>query len=364
MKIKEIISALDTLAPFSLQEEYDNAGLTTGHPEAEVHACLVCLDVTEDVIEEALKYQCDMIISHHPVIFKGIKRLTGRTMTERIVEKAIRGNIALCSIHTNLDNIEQGVNRKFCEKLGLHNTKILRKTGGVLRKLVTFCPVEYAERVREAIFKAGAGHIGEYEQCSFNAEGLGSFRAGDKADPFVGKKGELHFEKETRIETIYPVYREAQVVSALLEAHPYEEVAYDLYPLANDFSLAGAGMTGELVEEQNETDFLARVKSVLNIPVIRHSALTGKTVKRVAVCGGAGSFLIQDAIRSEAEMFITADIKYHQFFDAEGRIVIVDAGHFETEQFTCEILADYLKKKFTNFAVRISETLVNPVNYF
>jgi dinuclear metal center YbgI/SA1388 family protein len=364
MKIKEIIVALENFAPLSLQEDYDNAGLAIGNPGSEVTGCLVCLDVSEEILEEAIHKKCGLIISHHPVIFKGIKKLTGQTMTERIIEKAIRENMAIYSIHTNLDNISQGVNRILGEKLGLINLSVLRKTGGILRKFVTFCPEDHAEKVREAIFAAGAGHIGAYDQCSFNAEGLGSFRAGPNADPFVGKIGEIHYEKEVRIETIFPAYLQANIIKALLEAHPYEEVAYDIYVLENEFDQTGAGMIGDLPQKVTEIEFLQLIKEKLNLPVVRHSPLLGKQVGKVAICGGSGSFLIPDAIRKQADFFVSSDIKYHQFFDGDGKIVIADAGHYETEQFTCNLLADYLKKNFANFAVQISETPVNPVNYF
>ncbi len=364
MKIKEILFELEKLAPLSLQEDYDNAGLTVGNPENETEGCIICLDVGESTIDEAVSKNYGLIISHHPVIFKGLKRLTGQTMTERIVAKAIREDIAICSMHTNLDNIIEGVNRELCRQLGLVNTSILRKTGGLLRKLVTFCPSGDAEKVREALFKGGAGHIGEYDRCSFNTEGTGSFRAGENANPFVGEPGEFHFESETRIETIFPAYRQKSILGALFESHPYEEVAYDIYPLENEFNRAGAGMIGELEVKIPEEKFLQKIKDVLDIPFIRHSSLLGKMVGTVAVCGGSGSFLIQDAIQQHADFFISADIRYHQFFDADGKIVIVDAGHYETEQFTCNLLADYLKKKFANFAVQISETPVNPVKYF
>jgi len=364
MKIKDIISVMESMAPLPLQEDYDNAGLATGCPDEEASGCLVCLDINERVIDEAIEKGCNLVISHHPVIFKGIKRLTGQSMTERIITMAIRKNIAIYSIHTNLDNIAGGVNRMLCEKLGLTNLSILRKTAGILNKLVTFCPPDHAGNVRQALFDAGAGHIGEYDQCSFNAEGLGSFRAGDKADPFVGKIGEIHFEKEVRIETIFPAYLKNSVINAILQSHPYEEVAYDVYRLENEFDRVGAGMTGELFPELSEEAFLQKVKDPLGVQVIRHSALLGKKIGRVAVCGGSGSFLIPDAIKHKAEAFISADIKYHQFFDADGKIVIIDGGHFETEQFTCALIADHLKKKFSTFAVQISETPVNPVNYF
>jgi dinuclear metal center YbgI/SA1388 family protein len=364
MKINDIIKALEELAPFSLQEDYDNAGLILGDPGADITGCLVCLDVTEAVILEAAHTKCNLVLSHHPVIFRGLKKLTGQTMTERIIELAIRENIALCSMHTNLDNVAGGVNRMLAQKLGLVNLSILKTTPGLLRKLVTFCPLDHAQNVREAIFSAGAGHIGEYDQCSYNSEGQGSFRAGNNAHPFVGKKGELHFEPEVRIETIFPVYLQRNIIAAMIDAHPYEEVAYDIYPLDNEFNRAGAGMIGDLPGKVSEKDFLQTVKETLKTPFIRHSPLTGRMVSKVAVCGGSGSFMIPDAIRQKAEIFVTGDVKYHQFFEAEGKLVIVDAGHYETEQFTCNLLADYLKEKFAKFAVRISETPVNPVNYF
>jgi dinuclear metal center YbgI/SA1388 family protein len=364
MKIKEILSALEDLAPVSLQEDYDNAGLIIGSPDDEITGCLICLDINEAVIDEAVRNNCRLIISHHPVIFKGLKKLTGQTLTERIVAKAIRENLAICSMHTNLDNVYEGVNRILCERLGLVNLSILRKTNGLLRKLVTFCPAGYADKVREAIFNAGAGQIGEYDKCSFNADGKGSFRAGDKANPFVGEIGETHYEKEVRIETIFPSYRQKSIIQALLESHPYEEVAYDIYSLENEFDRAGAGMKGELPQKMTEVEFLMKLKVVLKVPFIRHSPLLGRMVGTVAVCGGSGSFLIQDAIQQHADFYVSADIKYHQFFDADGKIVIADTGHYESEQFTCNLLADYLKKKFATFAVQISETPVHPVNYF
>lgn len=364
MKIKEIIHSLEELAPFYLQEDYDNAGLIIGHPDWETDGCLICVDINEAVLDEAVRMHFRLVVSHHPVIFKGLARLTGQTMTERIVARAIREEVAVISMHTNLDNSIEGVNRILAEKLGLTDLAILRKTRGLLKKLVTFCPYEFAGKVREAIFNAGAGHIGEYDRCSFNADGTGTFRAGDKASPFVGKIGEFHTEKETRIETIFPAYRQRSIIRALLDSHPYEEVAYDIYPLENESDRTGAGMIGNLKQKMTELQFLMLLKDVLNIPCIRHSPLLGKKVGKVAVCGGSGSFLLGDAIQQKADFFVSSDFKYHQFFDADGRIVIADTGHFESEQFTCDLLADYLKKKFPTFAILISETPVSPVNYF
>jgi dinuclear metal center YbgI/SA1388 family protein len=364
MKINEIVQSLEELAPLSLQEDYDNAGLIIGYPDWETESCLICVDVNEAIIEEAARLNCRLVISHHPVIFRGLARLTGQTMTERVVTKAIREEIAIISMHTNLDNVMEGVNRILAEKLGLTDLSILRKTGGLLKKLVTFCPTDYAGKVREAILEAGAGHIGDYDQCSFNAEGTGTYRAGDTASPFVGEIGKIHFEMETRIETIFPAYKQKSIIRALLKSHPYEEVAYDIYPIENEFGQVGAGMIGNLEQAMTELQFLMLLKDVLKVPCIRHSPLLGKKVGKVAVCGGSGSFLLEDAIQQKADFFVSADFKYHQFFNAEGKIIIADTGHYESEQFTCDLLANYLKKKFPTFAVLISETPVNPVNYF
>jgi dinuclear metal center YbgI/SA1388 family protein len=364
MILSVLTQALEELAPASLQEDYDNSGLIIGDAGREVGGCLITLDVTEAVLEEAVEKGTGLIISHHPLIFRGIRRLTGETAAERIIAGAIRRDIAIYAIHTNLDNISGGVSRALADKIGIVDPAVLKMQKGGLRKLVTFCPHSQAGQVREAIFAAGAGHIGQYDQCSFNAEGQGTFRAGEGANPFAGSVGTLHFEPEVRIETIFPSYLERKIIAALVSAHPYEEVAYDIYPLDNENPAAGSGLVGDLEPAMVETQFLQRVKSALGTPVLRHSPLSGRMIRKVAVCGGSGSFLISDAIRRGADAFVTADLKYHQFQEADGRILLIDAGHFETEQFTCGLLEDYLKKKFANFAVLISEVPVNPVNYF
>jgi dinuclear metal center YbgI/SA1388 family protein len=363
MKVKELIKALDSLAPLSLQENYDNAGLALGNPEREVGACLVCLDVTPEVIGEAKAHGIPMVISHHPVIFKDLKRISENDPTGFLIIEAIRNDIVLCSMHTNLDNVTNGVNHALALKIGMVNLEILRPMAGHLRKLVTFCPAAYAEKVRDAIFTAGAGVIGNYDCCSFSTAGQGSFRASDRAIPFVGEINQLHFEEEVRIETIVPDYLEKEVIKAMIAAHPYEEVAYDLYPLLNNHPGTGAGMKGELTDAMEEREFIAHLKRVLGIPQVRHSGLTGKKISRVAICGGAGGFLLNDAISSKADAFVTADLRYHQFFDARSRILMIDAGHFETEQFTTALIAHYLNEIFPNFAVHISKVTTNPVNY-
>ncbi len=364
IQLKEITRILEHLAPLSLQESYDNAGLQVGDREMEVSGVLITIDVTEQVLDEAASLGFNLVISHHPVIFGGLKSITGSSAAERVVRKAIKKDIAIYSGHTNFDAAPGGVNSAMANRLGLVNQKVLDPIGDLLKKLVVFVPGEHLEKVRSAMFEAGAGHIGAYDSCSFNLEGKGTFRGSDKTNPFVGRKGELHQEPETRVETILPGYIMGRVVKEMIAAHPYEEVAYDIYPLENVFEGAGSGMTGELEEPMDEEIFMNFVKDRFGVSVIRHSALLGKPVKKVAVCGGSGSFLLRKARSSGADVFVTGDIKYHQFFDADGKIVVMDIGHFESEQFTRELFYDLLMKNFPKFAVRISETDTNPIKYF
>ncbi len=363
MIIREITSYLDSVAPPAYQESYDNAGLIIGDPETTITSALITLDVTEAVIDEAIEIGCELIISHHPILFKGIKRLNGNSFVERCVIKAIKNDIAIYAAHTNLDSVMGGVNSKICEKIGLTNTRILAPAKDHLLKLVTFIPEDHLDKVREAVFAAGAGEIGKYDKCSFNAEGSGTFRAGDETNPYVGEIGEFHFEKEIRFETILFKHSKNKVINALLKSHPYEEVAYDLYPLENSLPEVGAGMIGELPGAENEVDFLSGLLDIFGCKTIRHTYLLGKPVRKVAVCGGSGSFLLPAAIAAGADIFVTADMKYHDFFDAEEKIIIADIGHYESEQFTKELFYEILIKKFPNFALRLSEVKSNPVLY-
>ncbi|WP_069660102.1 Nif3-like dinuclear metal center hexameric protein [Arcticibacter eurypsychrophilus] len=363
MKIIELTTFLETLAPLSLQEDYDNSGLIVGEPDATITAAMISLDCTEAVIDEAIAKGCNFVISHHPIVFKGLKKFNKKNYVERAVMKAIKFDIALYAIHTNLDHVLEGVNAKICAKLGIKQYRILSPRKNTLKKLVTFCPIQQADQVRAAILQAGAGSIGNYSDCSFSTPGTGTFKASENANPFVGERGELHREDELRIEIIYPEFLERNILIALLQAHPYEEVAYDLYPLSNSYQQAGAGMIGTLDKPINEMEFLRFVKGTLNAKVIRHTALRGKNVQRVAVCGGTGSFLLPAAIAAGADVFVTADFKYHEFFDAEGKIVISDVGHFETEQFTQELLFENIQKKFPNFAIHLTSIDTNPIKY-
>lgn len=364
IQLQQIIAHLEQIAPSSYQEAYDNSGLLVGDPQQTVNQALVSLDCTEEIVDEAIRTGADLIISHHPIVFAGLKRFTGRTYVERVVMKAIRHGIALYAIHTNLDNVQEGVNAVIASRLGLKNTAILDPKQGQLRKLVVFVPGAHAERVRDALFAGGGGHIGGYEECSYNSEGYGTFRGGEDAKPFVGEKGVRHQEAEVRIETVFPAYRQRQVVLSLMEAHPYEEPAFDIYNLENAHGHVGSGMTGFLDSPMDERDFLEHIKQSLQATVIRHTALRGRPVHKVAVCGGAGGFLLGKAIAAGADFFITADYKYHEFFDAEGKIVIADPGHFESEQFTSQLLLEIIRKKFPNFAIRLAETNTNPINYY
>ena len=361
--VKDFTDYLESIAPLALQESYDNAGLMVGSHQQAVSGVLIALDITEDVIEEAIQHNCNLIIAHHPIIFSGLKRLNGNNYVERCVIKAIKNDIALYAAHTNLDNVANGVNAKICEKLGLQNTKILSPKKDILKKLVTFCPVANLDTVRNALFAAGAGQISEYSECSFTTEGTGTFRASDKANPYIGKANERHNEKEIKIELLFPSYSEKKILQALFQSHPYEEVAYDILPLSNKHSTIGSGMIGNLPKEMDEMDFLKLAKATFAADGVRYTGLLGKKVKKVAVCGGAGSFLLQDAIATGADIFVTADYKYHQFFDAEKRIVIADIGHYESEQFTKELFYELIQKKFPNFALRLTKNNTNPINY-
>jgi dinuclear metal center YbgI/SA1388 family protein len=361
--VKEIISCLETFAPAQYQESYDNSGLQIGNISNEISSVLLSLDVTEEVLDEAIELGANLIIAHHPLIFSGIKRITGRNYIERVIQKAIKSDIAIYACHTNIDNVSQGVSFRMAQKLGLIGVKALRPADISLVKLVTFVPEAQAVQVRNAIFKARAGHIGNYDCCSFNLQGTGTFRPLEGTNPFSGQVGQLQLEPETRIETILPDFLTNQVVSAMIKAHPYEEVAYDIYPLKNAHPVHGSGAVGELSAAVDSATFLKTLKEVFNVPTIRHTRLVKKQIKKVALCGGSGSFLLKDARRANADIFITGDFKYHQFFEAENDIIIADIGHFESEQFTLEIFYELLMKNFSKFAVRFTKVNTNPINY-
>jgi len=363
MRLKQLTQYLDSELPLSFQEDYDNSGLQVGDPEQAITSALLTLDVTEAVLDEAIGNKAELIISHHPLIFTGIKSLSGKSYTERIIMKAVRKDIAIYSAHTNLDAINYGVSRKMAEKLNLQNVNVLVPLKDKLLKLVTYIPESHVDTVRSAIFTAGAGVIGNYDNCGFVSQGTGSFRGGEGTNPFAGEKGKLHFEKEMRFETVMLSHLKNKVVKALIDTHPYEEVAYDIYLLENSNVDFGMGCTGELQEPLTENDFLKLVSGIFCQEGLRYSKPTGRKLKKIALCGGSGASLLHAAILSGAGAFITADLKYHNYFDADNRILLVDAGHFETEKFSTEILYKLIIKKFPKFAVRFSKTNTNPINY-
>jgi dinuclear metal center YbgI/SA1388 family protein len=364
MKIKDVIAALESLAPPVLQEGYDNAGLITGDENAQCKGILVSLDATEVVIKEAINKGCNMVVSHHPIVFSGLKRITGKNYVQKAIISAIKNDIALYAIHTNLDNMLNGVNGRIASLLGLKNISVLAPKENQLKKLYTFVPRANADQVRQAIFDAGAGHIGNYEECSFNAEGVGTFKGEMNTDPFVGKPGELHKENEIKVEVIFPAWLESRIIKSLLSAHPYEEVAYDIICLDNRFSSIGSGIIGELDAPMDEKNILKLLKDKFGLTIIKHTQLLNKPIKKIAACGGAGSFLISSALAAGAEIYITSDIKYHEFFDANDKMIVADIGHYESEQFTINLLQEFLEQKFPTFAVLKTEVNTNPVRYF
>ncbi len=364
MKIADIIAQLERIAPPSLQESYDNAGLLTGDASWPCTGIVCSLDATAEVVQEAIDKGCNLVVAHHPVIFGGLKKINGKNYVEKTIISAIKHDIAIYAIHTNLDNVITGVNAFMADRLGLINRKVLAPKYATLRKLFTFVPVAQAEQVRTAIFSAGAGHIGHYSECSFATEGTGSFKGDDTTNPFVGTPGTRHYENELKIEAVFPAYLQQGIVQAMIAAHPYEEVAYDVVELANPQPGIGSGLVAELPEPLEETVFLTLLKQQFGLVCIRHTPLRGRPVKKIALCGGAGSFLISKALGAGADFFVTGDMKYHEFFDANGRLVIADIGHYESEQFTIDLLVAVLREKFTTFAVLKTEVNTNPVRYF
>ncbi len=363
MQIKTILSEIEKLAPLAYAEDFDNVGLLVGQADTEVTGVLITHDTLEDTIDEAIAKNCNLIISFHPIVFKGLKSFTGKSYVERVVIKAIRHSIAIYATHTALDNSFNGVNAAICEQLHLQNKRVLIPQKGTVKKLVTYVPIADAERIRQALFEAGAGNIGNYDHCSFNLDGKGSFRGNENSNPVLGERGILHFESETQLNLTYAKHCEKAILKALFDSHPYEEVAYEVTTLDNYNQHIGIGMYGELEHPMSETDFFAFLKQQFNLKVIRHSALRDKPICRVAVLGGSGAFGISAAKQQQADVYITGDLKYHDFYQAENQIILADIGHYESEQFTKELLYKYLTKIFRNFAIELSAKSTNPIQY-
>lgn len=371
MIIKEVAELLNHWAPLKYAEDFDNIGLLVGDENAEVKNILVALDTLEEVVDEAIKKNCNLIVGFHPIVFSGLKKITGVNYVERSLIKAIKNDIAIFAIHTALDNSHLGVNRMICDKLGLSNKQILISKSKQIKKLVTYVPKNEAEKVREALFETGAGNIGNYDHCSFNNEGVGTFRGNEASNPVVGEKGKTHAEPETQLNLTFPAHLESKVLKTLFQSHPYEEVAYEIYTLDNFNQNLGMGMIGEFSDSLSEQDFLKLLQKQFQTGFIRHSRFIKKEIKKVAVLGGSGAFAIPHAIGANADAFVTADLKYHDFFKAEKKILLADIGHYESEQYTKNLMYDFLTKKLCNFApaplkgeIVLSEINTNPVQYF
>lgn len=363
MIVKDITSYLEEITPLNYAESFDNVGLILGDFQTKITGVLVTLDSLENIVDEAIEKKCNLIVSFHPIIFSGLKKITGNSYVERVVIKAIQNNIAIYSMHTALDNSFEGVSAKICEVLGLQNKKILIPQENTLKKLTTYIPTNSMEKVRTQLFHAGAGEIGNYSNCSFTTTGNSTFKGNSNANPTIGKRNILHTEQELLLSVTYEKHKEHAILSALFESHPYEEVAYEITSLHNINQNKGLGMVGELAQEVSEIDFLNFLKSTMNAHGIRHSKLLNKPIKKVAVLGGSGSFAIKNALKAKADIYITADIKYHEFYQAENQLIIADIGHYESEQYTKNLLVDQLTKKFPNFAIILSDKNTNPIHY-
>jgi dinuclear metal center YbgI/SA1388 family protein len=363
MKIKEILTILEEMAPLAYAEDFDNVGLLVGNQEAEATGIVVCHDALESVIDEAIAKKYNLVVCFHPILFSGLKKITGKNYVERAILKAIKNDIAIYAVHTALDNHKNGVNKIFCDALGLKNTKVLIPKQNFIQKLVTFTIPENVEKVRNALFDAGAGKIGNYEDCSFNTQGIGTYMGNENSNPEIGERFEFVEAPEIKIEVTFEKHLQTKILKALFSNHVYEEVAYEIYDLQNLHQNIGLGMVGELETPMTELAFLSFVKDKMQCGGIRHSALVGKTVCKVAVLGGSGSFAIKNAIQAGVDVFLTSDLKYHNFYESENQIVLADIGHFESERYTKNYIVDYLKEKISNFAIVLTEENTNPVKY-
>lgn len=363
MTIKDITIAIEEIAPLNYAEKFDNVGLLIGNYSTKVTKVLVTLDTLENIVDEAIETNCNLIVSFHPIIFSGLKKINGNNYVERVVLKAIKHDIAIYAMHTALDNSFVGVNAKICNMLGLTNQKILIPQKGTIKKLTTYVPVKSAEKLRVSLFNSGAGNIGNYDSCSFNIKGIGTFKGNKNSNPTVGKKGEYREENETMISVLFEKHQEKNILQTLFKEHPYEEIAYEIVNLENNHQQIGIGMIGEVENEMEEKQFLNFLKKTMNTNCIRHTKLLNKPIKKVAVLGGSGSFAIKNAIQAKADIYITSDIKYHEFYKAENKLIIADIGHYESEQFTKNLLVEFLTKKFPNFAIILSQKNTNPIYY-
>jgi dinuclear metal center YbgI/SA1388 family protein len=363
IRIREIVRHLEQVAPLAYQDDYDNAGLVVGDASAAVTGVLICLDVTEALLLEAKTKKCNLIIAHHPIIFRSIRQLTGKNHLERCIIYAVRNNIAVYTLHTNFDNVARGVNLQIAQALGLGNLSILLPKPGTLSQLTAFVPRAFIDSALHALHAAGAGYLSDYAHCDLAITRIGSPKPTSTANPHLGIAEESEKGKERKIEVVFPKHLEKPVLRALRASCPHEEVAYYLHDIRNTDARVGAGMIGELSASLSSRAFLEYLKAKMNLAYLRHTELIDRPIKCVAVCGGSGSFLIEEAILKQADALVTADVKYHDFFKAENQILVVDAGHYESEIGTKKLIHTLLSEKFTSIAMLQCETVTNPIHY-
>ncbi len=359
--IGDLSSALESVAPSLYAESYDNVGLLVGRSEWKCEKVLVALDITEAVVQEAIEKGVQAIVAHHPVIFGGIQRLTGEDTAQRAIELAIKHSIALLACHTNLDAIEGGVSYRMAQAISLVNVRTLQPRSGLLWNLIVYVPAESAETLLEALWEAGAGKMGAYDECAFRSHGLGSFRPKEGAHPHNGVIGERAFADEIRLELLVPEGARKKVHQCMMEHHPYEEIAHSWLKHDGVHHSVGFGAIGQW-DACDWPEAVRRIKTAFGVASFRHTMPIASDYRTVAVCGGAGADLLAQAKSQQAELFITSDITYHRYFGADDRLVFIDIGHWESEQHAMELLIDIVREKFPNFAVLKSETNTNPMH--
>jgi len=365
MTIKQVTQFLEQKFPLYLQEDFDNCGVQCGDVRQEITGAMVCFEMSEQVIDEAIAEGCNLVISHHPLILKrGITKILPTDRVGAMICKALAHNMVLYSMHTNIDSGVGGGNDVFAEKLNLQNVKVLEPHKGLYRKLVVFVPKENAEALKSALFEIGCGVQGNYDSCGYTVHGQGQFRPLKGANPHIGEENQLEHVEEERIEMIYPTGLQRTVVQAIYEHHPYEEPAFDLLPLENESRTIGLGRIGELPKVMPVSEFLECLKDKLGFEHCRYAGDTTKMIHKVAVCGGGGSSFIDLAIASGADAYVSGDFKYHDFFKSHSGTLLVDIGHYEGEYFIKNIIHQQIKENFTNFAALISKMEKVEVKYF
>jgi len=367
MRVRDIQQILESWAPKEIAWERDNIGLQAGDPAAVVRGILVALDVTEEVIAEAVRRKANLLVSHHPLLFRPLSAVTMQSARGRCIRALMQSGINLYSAHTNLDFTRGGTSFALAQALGLTDVEFLRMPYEVQRKVVTFVPPAEAERVARAMADAGAGIIGNYDSCSFAGPGTGTFRGNERSRPAIGKRGVLEHASETRLEMMVPRWRLGDVIGAMHRAHPYEEVAYDVYPLENRSREHGMGIIGNARRPVTLRVFLNDLKRRLGVPALRCTGDMRRTVRRVAACGGSGTELMDEAARRGADVFVTADVRYHSFHDVEASMALVDAGHFETELPVVRAVVEHLRAacraRHATVPIHAARTSTNPIVY-